>query len=137
MKTVDRGAAPRHDALRYDGLRRDVMRRDLFKLGKANAKPGDERVRRSSNLRESRVQTIARLNLEVPAELPIAQYAQEIVDLIKSHPVVIVAGETGSGKTTQLPKLCLRAGLGEVQRSAIPNPDALQHALCHSELPKK
>jgi ATP-dependent helicase HrpA len=112
MKTVDRGAAPRHDALRYDGLRRDVMRRDLFKLGKANAKPGDERVRRSSNLRESRVQTIARLNLEVPAELPIAQYAQEIVDLIKSHPVVIVAGETGSGKTTQLPKLCLRAGLG-------------------------
>ena len=34
------------------------------------------------------------------------------MDAIRKHPVVVVAGETGSGKTTQLPKMCLEAGLG-------------------------
>ena len=49
---------------------------------------------------------------EVAQELPIAAKASEIVELLRSHRVVIVAGETGSGKTTQLPKLCLQAGRG-------------------------
>ncbi len=44
--------------------------------------------------------------------LPVAREAQTLVDLIRRHPVVVVAGETGSGKTTQLPKLCLAAGRG-------------------------
>ena len=47
-----------------------------------------------------------------PAHLPISARMDEIVALIRDHPVVIVAGETGSGKTTQLPKACIRAGLG-------------------------
>ncbi|MXY52392.1 MAG: ATP-dependent RNA helicase HrpA [Gammaproteobacteria bacterium] len=47
-----------------------------------------------------------------PAELPITERIDEVVDLIRRHPVVVVAGETGSGKTTQLPKACLAAGLG-------------------------
>ena len=48
----------------------------------------------------------------VDAALPIAAEAERIVCLIREHPVVVVAGETGSGKTTQLPKLCLAAGRG-------------------------
>ena len=44
--------------------------------------------------------------------LPIAREAEKIVELIRRHPVVVIAGETGSGKTTQLPKLCLAAGRG-------------------------
>jgi ATP-dependent helicase HrpA len=44
--------------------------------------------------------------------LPIAREAERIVALIRKHPVVVIAGETGSGKTTQLPKLCLSAGRG-------------------------
>ena len=44
--------------------------------------------------------------------LPIAAHADELVKLIRGHQVVVVAGETGSGKTTQLPKLCLLAGRG-------------------------
>ena len=44
--------------------------------------------------------------------LPITAEAGRIVELIRAHPVVVVAGETGSGKTTQLPKLCLAAGRG-------------------------
>ena len=47
-----------------------------------------------------------------PEELPIAQHIDEIRRLLEQHRVLIVAGETGSGKTTQLPKLCLAAGYG-------------------------
>lgn len=48
----------------------------------------------------------------LPAELPISRHASEIERLLTRSQVVIVAGDTGSGKTTQLPKICLRAGLG-------------------------
>ena len=51
--------------------------------------------------------------VRIPEELPIAHYADELVDAIRDHQVVVVAGETGSGKSTQLPKLCLRAGRGK------------------------
>jgi ATP-dependent helicase HrpA len=45
-----------------------------------------------------------------PAELPITARRDEIVALLKTHRVVVVCGETGSGKTTQLPKMLLEAG---------------------------
>ena len=50
--------------------------------------------------------------LAVPAELPIAGMADVVRQAIDEHQVVIVAGETGSGKSTQLPKLCIAAGRG-------------------------
>lgn len=46
-----------------------------------------------------------------PAHLPVAARREEIMKAIADHQVVIVAGETGSGKTTQLPKMCLALGL--------------------------
>lgn len=49
--------------------------------------------------------------IHYPPELPISGRRAEIVDCLRAHQVVIVAGETGSGKTTQLPKMCLEAGL--------------------------
>lgn len=49
---------------------------------------------------------------KVDPGLPIANEAERIVELIGKHQVVVIAGETGSGKTTQLPKLCLAAGRG-------------------------
>lgn len=51
-------------------------------------------------------------NLNFPASLPISEKREEIVAALRAHQVIIVAGETGSGKTTQLPKMCLEAGLG-------------------------
>ncbi|MBB5872128.1 ATP-dependent helicase HrpA [Allocatelliglobosispora scoriae] len=47
-----------------------------------------------------------------PAELPVSQRKDDLLAAIRDHQVVIVAGETGSGKTTQLPKICLELGRG-------------------------
>ncbi|MGI5320823.1 ATP-dependent RNA helicase HrpA [Actinomadura nitritigenes] len=47
-----------------------------------------------------------------PAELPVAQKKDDILAAVRDHQVVIVAGETGSGKTTQIPKICLELGRG-------------------------
>ena len=52
-------------------------------------------------------------SISYPAELPVVARREEIAALIHAHQVVIVAGETGSGKTTQLPKICLELGRGE------------------------
>jgi ATP-dependent helicase HrpA len=51
-------------------------------------------------------------HLAYPGELPITGHRHELVAAIADHQVLIVAGETGSGKSTQLPKLCLEAGRG-------------------------
>ncbi|MFN2534153.1 MAG: ATP-dependent RNA helicase HrpA [Pseudonocardiaceae bacterium] len=50
--------------------------------------------------------------IHYPPALPISRHISEIAEAIHSHQVVIVAGETGSGKTTQLPKICLQLGRG-------------------------
>ncbi|MCX8963738.1 ATP-dependent RNA helicase HrpA [Erwinia psidii] len=50
--------------------------------------------------------------IRYPDNLPVSQKKQEIADAIRAHQVVIVAGETGSGKTTQLPKICMELGRG-------------------------
>jgi ATP-dependent helicase HrpA len=50
--------------------------------------------------------------LSYPEELPVSQRKDDIANVIRDHQVVIVAGETGSGKTTQLPKICLELGRG-------------------------
>ncbi|MFD9970673.1 ATP-dependent RNA helicase HrpA [Streptomyces sp. NPDC059011] len=47
-----------------------------------------------------------------PEQLPVSQKKDEILEAIRDHQVVIVAGETGSGKTTQIPKICLELGRG-------------------------
>jgi ATP-dependent helicase HrpA len=47
-----------------------------------------------------------------PEQLPVSQKKSEIADAIRDHQVVIVAGETGSGKTTQIPKICMELGRG-------------------------
>jgi len=58
----------------------------------------------------------------IPPELPIAEEQDRILRALSDHPVLIIAGETGSGKTTQIPKLCLQAGLGHRGRIGCTQP---------------
>ncbi|GAA4123926.1 ATP-dependent RNA helicase HrpA [Knoellia locipacati] len=50
--------------------------------------------------------------LRYPEQLPVVERRDDILAAIRDHQVVVIAGETGSGKTTQLPKMCLELGLG-------------------------
>lgn len=75
---------------------------------------------RSAALRKDRGENP--LHLTYPEALPIEARKDEIVRAIREHPVVIVAGETGSGKTTQLPKMCLEAGRGVAAKIACTQP---------------
>ena len=67
-------------------------------------------VRASVALREDRRLNVPQITY--PASLPITARQADIVAAIRAHQVVVIAGETGSGKTTQIPKMCLEAGLG-------------------------
>jgi ATP-dependent helicase HrpA len=87
---------------------------------KANPLPADKlrlRLERLEKRLEASKRKRARRRKNLPKfsyndELPITAKKTEIIRAIKHHPVVIVSGETGSGKTTQLPKFCLDAGRG-------------------------
>ena len=50
--------------------------------------------------------------LRYPEQLPVVAVKDEIAAAIRDHQVVVIAGETGSGKTTQIPKICLEVGRG-------------------------
>ncbi len=100
-----------------DGLSRDRGRlHGLWSRWRAApADPGrqalfEDALRQSIARRHARAAKLP--SAPVDPSLPIAGQAERIIELIGKHQVVIVAGETGSGKTTQLPKLCLAAGRG-------------------------
>ncbi len=86
-----------------------VLRRALNAKGRLSDR---ERARLESSKAAYARRDASVPRIDFPRALPIAKHIDEIVALLRSHQVVIVAGETGSGKTTQLPKACLRAGLG-------------------------
>ncbi|WP_043114476.1 ATP-dependent RNA helicase HrpA [Solimonas soli] len=75
-------------------------------LQRLNADVAKARLRYENRLR-LRPQTI-----RYPDELPVVQAKDELLEAIRDHQVIVVCGETGSGKTTQLPKLCLELGRG-------------------------
>lgn len=64
----------------------------------------------SAQRRLARIQQLS--EIEYPADLPVVARREELAQAIEKHQVVIVCGETGSGKTTQLPKICLSLGRG-------------------------
>ncbi|MCW8125002.1 ATP-dependent RNA helicase HrpA [Microbulbifer halophilus] len=69
-----------------------------------------EQLEVSRVLAETRRQKLPEITW--PEELPVVERREEIARLVAEHQVVVVAGETGSGKTTQLPKICLEVGRG-------------------------
>ncbi|MGH3171037.1 MAG: DEAD/DEAH box helicase, partial [Trebonia sp.] len=108
-----------------------ALRRALPELMLTDQHRLRHRIDRAGHLKEGRETELQRLAADVgraadrvarrrsavplvtyPEELPVSQRKDDIRDAIRDHQVVIVAGETGSGKTTQLPKICLELGRG-------------------------
>lgn len=103
-------------AMGRDQQRLGRQLRDIQQLLKAG-KPADRALARvqaalaqSVELRERRAATVP--EIEFPENLPVSERREEIAKLIDENQVIILAGETGSGKTTQLPKICLQLGRG-------------------------
>ena len=92
----------------------DALRVDRFRLRRARDQLDPDEFERqlADSIARREQRRSAQVRLEYPAELPISSYRERLTDLIRNHPTVVVCGETGSGKSTQLPKICLEAGLG-------------------------
>ena len=118
-QSVDIAAQPGQAKRAIDAALTRDRGRLLGLWSKWKAKPGDVALRDAFTKKlQASISERERHAAQLPvatinAELPIASHAGELVELIRLHQVVVVAGETGSGKTTQLPKLCLLAGRGQ------------------------
>ncbi len=114
----DRPAARSRDAFLADCLAADARR--LRALARDMGQAGHRRERAQADfaelLEKSKAAVAARRSRlpkpQFQADLPVNERRDEIAALIEKHQVVIVCGETGSGKTTQLPKICLDLGRG-------------------------
>lgn len=77
----------------------------------ARAKKPDKEAKHPAH-RHTKTLNNAPATISYPEELPVSARRQEIAEAIANNQVVVVSGETGSGKTTQLPKICLELGRG-------------------------
>ncbi|MFC1825116.1 AAA family ATPase, partial [Thermodesulfobacteriota bacterium] len=80
----------------------------------------EKRVKASMGEREGRL--ARRPEIKYPRNLPITVRRDDIVQAIQENQVVIISGETGSGKSTQIPKMCLEAGGGIVGKIGCTQP---------------
>ncbi|WP_293369923.1 ATP-dependent RNA helicase HrpA, partial [Nevskia sp.] len=106
---------------RFDLIRGRLLLRDAARLGRSAAgarnNPKFDGARFEKDVEAALLAAENRLRLRpqtihYPAELPVVQAKDELLKAIAEHQVVVLCGETGSGKTTQLPKLCLELGRG-------------------------
>ena len=103
-------------AMRADRYRFRRQLRELGEPGKDGKSPDGrltrlaDAVRRSVALREARRRGVPPIRYD--DDLPVSARRDEIGRAIRDHQVVIICGETGSGKSTQLPKICLELGRG-------------------------
>lgn len=92
---------------RVAGLKR--RQRENKPIGRGLQEVQRELEKAQRLMREREAQPVT---LNYPPELPVVERREDIVNAVRDHQVVVVAGETGSGKTTQLPKICLELGRG-------------------------
>ncbi|NPV05910.1 MAG: ATP-dependent RNA helicase HrpA [Syntrophaceae bacterium] len=104
-----------HAVMRAD---RVALLREIGKLQSAKSPEGlehaidrlERRLERASAKKDRRRAGLP--PVRYPAALPITARRADIVEAIRENPVVVITGETGSGKTTQIPKMCIEAGRG-------------------------
>ena len=113
--------------LRDQDLTRRTLNR-IHKTGHSRAKAevleelGGLEKKLAASIEERRARASRVPRVSFPKVLPISRRADEIIQAIRNNPVVIISGETGCGKSTQLPKMCLRAGRGIAGRIACTQP---------------
>lgn len=90
-----------------DALCSEKMKKQLFRLEKQIQASVQKKIQRKKLLSDLLGKAEARL-----PDLPVTARKNDIVRAVSNHKVVIISGETGSGKTTQIPKFCLAAGRG-------------------------
>lgn len=95
-------------------MQSSVMAKDRYRLSRLKKEDKSEQYQQLLQQSQSQVQArLARLpKIELNADLPVSRYADDLIQAIQQHQVIIVAGETGSGKTTQLPQIAMLAGRG-------------------------
>ncbi len=102
---------PDFSAIRHLSMARDRHRLSMLLRGK-----GQDTARHAELFKKSNAEVTARYSrlpkITLNPDLPVSQSGDLLIEAIEKNQVIIVAGETGSGKTTQLPKLALLAGRG-------------------------
>ncbi|WP_203141104.1 ATP-dependent RNA helicase HrpA [Marinobacter mangrovi] len=114
--STDIPTGPALDA-RFAAMPQRYVARIKKQLARSKGRPGEaDRAKILRWLEEGEADYQRRVDLrpriEYPPELPVSERVADIREALDHHQVVIVAGETGSGKTTQIPKICLEAGRG-------------------------
>ena len=111
---------------------RFALRRQIQRLRRTVGNRGDDsilarqmaqvirRLEHSAEIRSRRLDQ--QPDLQFDEQLPIVAQKRDLLEALSQHQVIIVAGETGSGKSTQLPKLCLAAGRGVDGRIGVTQP---------------
>ena len=120
QRPSDQPAGDQHREPRRGGRRRSARqtrptRSDSQRTSarQDSQRTSEQATRQLTRLAEQRAARRASLPpITYPAELPVSQLKDDIAAAIRDHQVVIIAGETGSGKTTQIPKICLELGRG-------------------------
>ncbi|HEY0975469.1 MAG TPA: ATP-dependent RNA helicase HrpA [Solimonas sp.] len=104
----------------FTAIQNQLLCRDADRLGNLLARANPDRFDRArfeqdvaqALLRAENRSRLKPATIRYPDELPVVQARDELLAAIRDHQVIVVCGETGSGKTTQLPKLCLELGRG-------------------------
>ncbi|WP_116116214.1 ATP-dependent RNA helicase HrpA [Austwickia chelonae] len=106
---VEGRSTRRSDQRRSERSPRDGERREQRRRGPETPEQKAERIARREAAHQRRRASVPEITYP---DLPVSARKDDIAQAIRDHQVVIVAGETGSGKTTQLPKICLELGRG-------------------------
>src|SRR5450432_4368135 len=108
--SIDRLLAELGEGMAVD---RVSLARSIDRLRRRGAPPAEiERVTRAvAASRDRAARRASRVPpIDYPPDLPVSARRDDIAQALRDHQVIIVCGETGSGKTTQLPKICLESG---------------------------
>lgn len=111
--------AVKNGAPKKGAQKNNVDRKNSSNASRSNRRGGGTgRARKQGNQQQNRpaprrYEPFIPEVITYPEELPVSERRDDIMNAIRDNQVVIIAGETGSGKTTQIPKMCLELGLGE------------------------